>query len=278
MREMKKFNNFLILGRLGFLLIFVLMGLRFFYMMISKGNTNYFMVDKIELIISVLAIASFISMFIGTVLPYILRDRKDELLSKTGILTFGKILSVQNTGVRINGEAEFAITLEFILPSGKKVNTECIMIIPALKLGNFASETIVPLRYDQENPESIVLDFSVDQITLQKAYNQYLYDNGQLTKELLKVAQAGETGQAVVLENTPTGRIIDGKSELALNLLVTKADSQQYQTKQVKAVRGENIAQLAVGMVVNVRYSPTNPDLLVIKMIAGNAANVNTFC
>lgn len=261
MPRKRKKNIFTKLGSLCFIALPVFLFCKFIIVYITNGNV--FQMDKI-FILGVVGLAGAGLVF--KILGIIAFARANKKAPKKSILTLGKIMSVRETGPYVNGYPHIAITLQYELPDGKKIASECVNMIAGEKLAAFQPGSLQLVRYEEDNPEAFVLaSLEKKPGNLNQEFNQYMLGKGLVTKELLEVMENGEEGKAIILESISTGKMIHGNPEFFLNLRVTKATGEHYETQQTKVSLAESIDQIALGKVVEVKYSPENPDLVAVK-------------
>jgi hypothetical protein len=104
---------------------------------------------------------------------------------KNGPLVIGTIVSVKQTGTFYNNNPELEVTLQFITDEGQQVTASDRKVVVLIDLAQFQKEALVPLRYNPENPEEIMMAFGLDDETLEKALEKIESQNstsGQLLR------------------------------------------------------------------------------------------------
>jgi len=183
---------------------------------------------------------------------------------KNGILVIGKISSAQQTGLRVNHQPQLEITVQFSTANGQELSASFKQIVSLQHLTQFQPGALIPIQYDPLNPQRIMLDKNVDQATLQEALNRYRVASGEVSQEAVDIAQNGVRAQGVILSAQPTGKIVNGRGEMALHLKVTRPDGTTFETTVKKAVPQEALSLILPGSVSEVRYLPRDEKNVVI--------------
>ena len=101
---------------------------------------------------------------------------------------------------------------------------------------------------------------------------------GTTTQEALNVANNPNrvNAQGIILSAQPTGRIVNGLTEMALRIMVTRPDMDgtRYEATITKNVPQAVLPQLAVGSIVQVTYVPTDEQNIALSLNAGTIATV----
>lgn len=250
----KRIVAFIVLGRLCLSAIPILMILNF---VVFRNLKNIFL---ITMLIILLAIVGTILTLIGYIGPSVSNFFKSSSIRKTGILTFGRLISARQTGMMVNNQPQQALTIEIELPNGRRVVSEVLAIVPLNNLAYFQEGAVLPVRYDKEDPQKMALDMNQPQHVLQEAMNQEMIRKGIITEETIEIARRGQKGQAVILELNPTGKIVGNNPEISFRLKITKANGDQYETSQTKIVLSQTLDSLTVGSVVPVAYLPEDEE------------------
>lgn len=97
---------------------------------------------------------------------------------QNGPLVIGTIVDVKQTGNYFNYNPELEITFQFTTDDGKEITTSTREYVAMIDLAQFQRGAFVPLRYNPENPEEIMMVFGLDDETLQKAMDKKELQNG----------------------------------------------------------------------------------------------------
>lgn len=90
-------------------------------------------------------------------IPY-LRDRKRNVLLKTGRRANGTIVEMWDTGITINKQPQIGLKIEVKPDTGAPFISECIMIISRLQTSYYQVGINCIVRYDPENTKSIAIE------------------------------------------------------------------------------------------------------------------------
>jgi len=104
-----------------------------------------------------LGIACMIIMFLLFIIPDIIMFFPSKKL-KNGPLVKGTLVSVSQTGEEINHQPVLEFTVSFTTTDGMKVTAVTRNMISLLDLGNIKTGIEIPIRYNPENPNKIMID------------------------------------------------------------------------------------------------------------------------
>ena len=177
---------------------------------------------------------------------------------KTGVLVIGSLVEARQTGMYVNEQPQLLLTFSFKTADGRLITASDKKVVSFVDLAQFQPGAMFPLRYDPSNPEKIMLDFNVDQATMENLIKQYKIATGQITQETYSVIENGVHARGVIISSHPTGSIVDNKSEMFLQLKVTRPDGSTYDVEVTKPIPQEGIPHTVPGSIVEVFYMPNN--------------------
>ncbi|MCL2091615.1 MAG: DUF3592 domain-containing protein [Micrococcales bacterium] len=188
---------------------------------------------------------------------------------KTGPLVIGTVVETEQTGLRINDQPQLEVTLQFTTVDGRQVTASDHKVIPLHQLALVQPGASLPLRYDPQNPEKIMIETSADQAALQQAYDAQRLASGEVTQESLYIARNGVRAQGVVLSTQPTGNIVGGCGEMLLHVRVAGSQhGDSYDTTVTKAIPQNVLHRVQPGSVIEVYYIPGNEQNITIAVPA----------
>jgi hypothetical protein len=192
-------------------------------------------------------------------------------------LVVGKLLSLQQTATYFDDQnkmSQCTLTFQFTIQDGQQITATTERIIPQVTLGK---EQFQPgkglsyVRYNPQNPQQITLITSLDNIKsgeTKHADEQYQIAIGQWTQEGIDIRDKGTQTKGVILSSNPTGNIVDGRSEIELQVKVTRPDGSTYEVSVTKHVPQNGMAFTVPGSIVHVFYMPDNEQHIVIGFYA----------
>jgi len=187
--------------------------------------------------------------------------------AKNGILASATIISTRRTGLTINDQPQLEIVVKFITERNEEITAMAKAIIDLTDLALIQAGAMLPIRYDKDNPQNIVIEGKVDPAEHQAAFEKQMIAQGLLSQESLDIARNGTKTQGVVLSSSPTGNIVNGWGEMSLDVRVTRPNnSGTFDTTVIKAIPPAMLAKVLPGAVLNVYYMSYNEQKIVIEM------------
>lgn len=188
---------------------------------------------------------------------------------KNGILVIGTIVSLERTGTLVNNQPQVDITIKFTTTDGKEITASQRRIVPLTDIPQVQPEMMVPIRYDPNNPQKIMIDMDSDQTALQDAYDNLMVREGIASEESINIAKYGVKTKGVILSSKPTGNIINDMGEITLHIKVTRPDyGDPFETTVNKTVPQKMLLSTLPGSVVDVYYLPEDEKNIVIAFKA----------
>lgn len=189
---------------------------------------------------------------------------KNKRLQQEGKLAMGTLLHFSSTGTRISHRPVMEIIIQYYLENGRQVTGRCEMLLDEASIGQFKIGMFLPVRYEEEHPEEIVLAQNEAFDDLHQAMTDFQLYDGTLDQERHYIASNGIDAQGVIMKSTPTGRIQGGKTELTLHIKITPPDGEMYETVFTRFVISGCVPYLQAGCVVSIHYLPDDPYNVVI--------------
>ena len=211
--------------------------------------------------IPLFTIIGFILLVIGIVLSGFTNKVKN------GILVIGNIVSVKRTGKLLNHQPQLDITVEFTTNEGQQITASERRFVSLTDLAQFQPKKPIPIQYDSENPQNIMIDDKADQKALQDAYNSQMLAKGVTSKETLDIVNNGVEAKGVVLSAEPTGNIINDMGEMSLHIKVTRPDSgDTFEAFVNKVMPRNSLSSTLPGSVIDVFYLPEDESKIAISL------------
>ena len=232
----------------------------------------------IIIISSIVAFSIVMSFFTRWLLRKFFGNDSSKQKAQGWPLVIGTLNSIQQTGMFVNEQPQCLLTIPFTTLQGQRVTGTVKKVLALTQLASFQPGLALPLRYNPAQPDKIALALDADPNELQQAQAQYGLAMGTTTQEALNVANNPNrvNAQGIILSAQPTGRIVNGLTEMALRIMVTRPDMDgtRYEATITKNVPQAVLPQLAVGSIVQVTYVPTDEQNIALSLNAGTIATV----
>jgi ribosomal protein S27AE len=108
----------------------------------------------------------------------------------------------------------------------------------------------------------------VNGVALNKTEFQRDLATGQITQELADIRENGIPTKGVILSSKPTGNIVNGEGEIALQVKVTRPNGTAYEVAVTKHVPQSGMAFTVPGSVVHIFYKPGDEQNIMIGFFA----------
>ena len=120
-------------------------------------DSSMMMTGIIVVVVIVVSLASFIPMILifG---KFFKRQAATAKLMQTGEAAQGQILSIQETGTRINDQPEVAVALMVMRPGQAPYQVQTTVVVSMLMIPRLQPGMTVPVKVDPMNPQSVAID------------------------------------------------------------------------------------------------------------------------
>lgn len=108
-------------------------------------------------VVLVITLASFIPM-IFIFGKFFKRQAANAKLMQSGVSAQAQILSIQETGTRINDQPELLLVLSVASPGQAPYQTQAITVVSFLMIPKLQPGMMVPVKIDPANPMSVAID------------------------------------------------------------------------------------------------------------------------
>jgi hypothetical protein len=181
---------------------------------------------------------------------------------KDAAIGMGTVQSVSQTGTYINEQPQVRIDLSVETIEGKTFQSQAKLVVPLTELGLLRPGVVLPVRYLPDRLDRVELDRSDDQAAAQEVYNQSMIRKGLTTPEMVAVARQGVRAQGVVRNMTVPGDVRHDWTRVVLDVAVTRPDGSMFTTETSKFIAPNEIGNIQVGKVLDVRYMPDNESVI----------------
>jgi hypothetical protein len=184
---------------------------------------------------------------------------------KNGSLVLGMIISSEKTGWKTDDKDIVDMTIYFKTADGQEVT------VPQRGFRATTAEephknALIHLRYNPEDPQQILVATEEDDETLQHALDAVIIAGGGITQEEINMIKHGVEATGVILSAQPTGNIVDGCGEMALQVRVTRPSGGTYDVTINKPVSQGGLPSVQPDCEVNVFYMPENEANITINL------------
>ncbi len=198
-------------------------------------------------------------------------------LMKTGIKGTGTVLSIFETGTRINNQPLCKIELQVEIPGTPVYIATAKTVISYLQAAQFQSGTIVPVMVDPTNHQKLVLIRQGDlagagstNSALKNASPQQIEELkvklAEMQKEHEQIQAIGIYSKAIVTKFTNMGININGNNPLATIEVQVLPDNEPAFAATVKgAIKQTSIPLFQPGEEIFVKYDPSDKTRVTIE-------------
>lgn len=172
-----------------------------------------------------------------------------------GPLVIGTVLEIKLSKL-INPdsfERLFILTVQFETVDGQQVTASGDLVIYPEDQILFQPGTSVALRYNPKNPKgNVCISDAIDLDRIFDAYREK-FGEGYSQTEIYIITQ-GQKTTGVILSSQPTGNIVNGCEEMALQVEVSRSDGGTYEASVNKTVSQDDLPFVQTGSTVTVFY------------------------
>jgi hypothetical protein len=180
----------------------------------------------------------------------------------------GTVKGVSETGTYINEQPQVRIDLSVEAADGKTFQSHAKLVVPLTDLALLRPGTTIPVRYLTDRVDRVEIDLSADSAAAQEVYTQSMIRKGLTTPEMVAVARNGVRAQGVVRNVTVPGDVRHGWTRMVLDVAVTRPDGSMFTTETTKFISPNEIGNIQVGKVLDVRYMPDNESVIAFSRAA----------
>ncbi|MCL2760798.1 MAG: hypothetical protein FWD70_04025, partial [Desulfuromonadales bacterium] len=156
------------------------------------------------------------------------------------------------------------LTVKYATQDGQQLTSSFRMTVQQTDMAKLIPGYKMPIEYDPQKPQNIKFVPYAASSTLQAAKDQYDLTHGEITQEFIDIRDKGTKAKGVILASKPTGNIMDNKSEMELQVKVTRPDGSTYEVNTTKDVPQTGLSFAAPGSIVHVFYMPDNEQNIMI--------------
>ncbi len=139
-------------------------------------------------------------------------------------------------------------------------------VIEQAALGKVQPGNILPIRYNPNNPQDILINPAMSQEEFQHALEQNYLQRGIYTEETLRLTKEGIKTQGLILSSSPL-EIVDGDIvAFEVEVKVTRPEGGVFTAKTIKKVSQQYASALIPGKIIEVYYLAHEEDNIALKI------------
>lgn len=237
-------------------------------------NTLLITVLPIAITVCVSAVVIIVcaAIFVPMIVRLVRNSQMSSQVKKTGVEATATILSIWDTGMRINDNPQVGLELQVQPPYGAPFQAKVTQTVSIVQLAQFQPGTQLNVKYDSSNPSRVAI---VSVVTggimggaAMGAPGAGNLMNPQQTEQMLMQYQAasdqilktGLQARAKILQYLPLGINVNGNNPVVNLVVEVQPVSRAPFTAQVQgvAVSELSIPKYQPGQMVTVRYDPVD--------------------
>ncbi len=181
---------------------------------------------------------------------------------QTGV---GTIVELSRTGLTVNDVPQYDIFIRVTPRSGEEFIAQLRMLVDASDIAALQPGVPVPVRYSLTDQDTVELADLTDP-AVRDAMMQWRVERGLIDPRLVRARTTGIQVPASVLEVRPTGRRLDGQSELALKVLMAPDGAATWEADTTVFAYPQAISHFQVGSPIWAFYRREDPQTVAVTI------------
>lgn len=177
----------------------------------------------------------------------------------------GRIVEVSRTGLTVNDIPQYDLFIRVTPSTGEEFISQLRLLVDPADMTSLQVGQPVAVKYSLTDQDTVELADVSDPV-VNDALLQWRVDRGLIDRRLVKARTTGTQVPASVLEVRPTGRRLDGQSELALKVLMAPEDAATWEADTTVFVFPEAISRLQVGAPIWAFYRREDPQTVAVTI------------
>lgn len=177
----------------------------------------------------------------------------------------GRIVEVARTGLTVNDMPQYDLFIRVTPTAGDDFIGQLGMLVDAGDISSVQVGQVLPVRYSATDPDTLELADVTDP-AVHDALLQWRIDRGLIDPRLVKARMTGIQVPASVLEVRPTGRRLEGQSELALKVLMAPDGVSTWEADTTVFAHREAISRFQVGAPIWAFYRREDPQTVAVTI------------
>ncbi|PRB09898.1 hypothetical protein CQ047_09305 [Microbacterium sp. MYb72] len=177
----------------------------------------------------------------------------------------GRIVEVTRTGLTVNDVPQYDIFIRVAPGSGGEFVSQLRMLVDATDAGSLQVGQPIPVRYSLTDQDTVELADMTDPV-VREAMLTWRIERGLLDPRLVRARTTGTQVPASVLAMRPTGRRLEGQSELALTVLMAPEGAATWEADTTAFVYPEALSHFQVGAPLWAFYRREDPQTVAVTV------------
>ena len=194
------------------------------------------------------------------IVPMMKKAKRNRELRASGVTARATIVSISETGTRINHRPVCDIVLAIEPASAPRFQATARQVVGMVEIPQMQPGKIVTVHYDPKDPSAVVIG-AFGHVAVSEADGHALIAESQRLLEDLNRPGAGVAAPAIVRAFTPTGVNVNGNNPLAhVQLKVMPVGGLPFDATLVGVFGEAGLHKYQPGCEVRVRYDAARPE------------------
>lgn len=190
------------------------------------------------------------------------RRRKLRGASHIGV---GRIVEVSRTGLTVNDVPQYDLFIRVTPGSGDDFIAQLRTLVQPTDLSSLQVGNPLPVRYSLSDQDSVELA-DISDPSVREAVLQWRIDRGLVDPRQVRARTTGTQVPASVIAVRPTGRRLEGQSELALTVLLAPEGQDTWEAETTVFAYPEAISRFQVGAPIWAFYRREDPQTVAVTI------------
>lgn len=177
----------------------------------------------------------------------------------------GRIVEISRTGLTVNDVPQYDIFIRVTPRDGDEFVAQMRTLVDASDFADLQVGQPLPVRYSLTDQDTIELADVTDPL-VHAALLQWRIDRGLIDPRLVKARTTGTQVPASVLEMRPTGRRLEGQSELALKVLMAPEGAPTWEAETTVFAYPQALSHFQVGAPLWAFYRREDPQTVAVTI------------
>jgi len=177
----------------------------------------------------------------------------------------GRIIEISRTGLTVNDVPQYDIFIRVTPRDGDEFVAQMRTLVDASDFADLQVGQPLPVRYSLTDQDTIELADVTDPV-VHAALLQWRIDRGLIDPRLVKARTTGTQVPASVLEMRPTGRRLEGQSELALKVLMAPEGAATWEAETTVFAYPQALSHFQVGAPLWAFYRREDPQTVAVTI------------
>lgn len=177
----------------------------------------------------------------------------------------GRIVEVSRTGLTVNDVPQYDVFIRITPSTGAEFIGQLRTLVDASDFASLQVGQPVPVRYSLTDQDTVEIA-DMDDPAVREAMLQWRIDRGLLDPRLVRARTSGIQVPASVLEMRPTGRRLEGQSELALKVLMAPEGAATWEAETTTFAFPQALSHFQVGAPIWAFYRREDPQTVAVTI------------